>query len=235
MKRSFIVVFALLTTMALKAQVFLIDDFTLSETEGAYGIYADINCKESNTFYIDMQAPNDQQHVQMKLWGNYMDSFIQSLESSKKQYDEWSKVAHDNNITSFSKSINVEFADKLIYFTDGGKWYFEHGVDLECVFLVSFDGSCYMVLQSDYMTSDEVVSHGYTVGSSYNFMSGRWGMGFASATTSVTRYCSGASLTFSSTEEIDMFIKKLYDAKQWKETNKKQGKLFKDTAPKIYW
>ena len=132
------------------------------------------------------------------------------------------------DVTSLSKEINVPFSDKVMYFTENGKWYEEKGVDLKCKFMVSPDGSCYMVLQSDYMTSDEVVAHGYSIGNAYNAKSGRWSMAFASSTASITRYCSGASLTFSSTEEIDSFIQKLYDAQQWKKRNKEQGELFKD-------
>lgn len=218
---------AFFVSVSLKAQVFLIDDFTLSATEGAYGIYADIDCDGSNVFYFDLQAPNDQQHVQMKLWGNYLDGFISSLTTARNVYYSWSKVAKENNVSSLSKDIRVSFSDKVLYFTVNGKWYMEKGVDLKCKFMVSSDGSCYMVLQSDYMTSDEVVAHGYSIGGGYDFMSGRWGMAYGYSSTSVTRYCSGASLTFSSPEEINMFIQKLYDAQQWKKRNKEQGELFK--------
>lgn len=213
--------------MGVKAQVFLIDDFTLSASEGAYGIYANVDCSESNVFFVDMQAPNEQQHVQIKLSSSNLDAFVRSLQSVKKEYQEWSKVAQDNKIASFSKKFNSTFFDKELYFTDNGKWYHETGVDLKCKFIVSSDGSCHMVLQSDYMTDGEVVEYSYSVGTVRNYASGRWGMGFASSTTSVTKYCSGASLDFSSPEEVDMFIQKLYKAKEWKENNIKQGKLFK--------
>lgn len=227
MKRLVFLVIALCATLVIKAQVFLIDDFTLSATEGAYGIYADIDCKESNVFYIDMQAPNDQQQVQMKLWSNYIDAFVKSLKSAKKEYLAWSKIAKDNNITSLSKDINSSFIDKELYFTDEGKWFLQKGVDLKCKFIVSSEGLCYMVLQSESMTSNEVVAHSYSVGNAFNFLSGRWGVAFGSSTTSIIRYCAGASLVFSSPEEIDMFIQKLYGAKEWKTNNIKQGKLLK--------
>ena len=51
MNRLIVIVLALFATLNLEAQVFLIDDFVLSATEGAYGIYADIDCEESNVFY----------------------------------------------------------------------------------------------------------------------------------------------------------------------------------------
>ena len=43
MRKILIVVVAFFVSVSLNAQVFLIDDFTLSATEGAYGIYADID------------------------------------------------------------------------------------------------------------------------------------------------------------------------------------------------
>lgn len=228
MKRLFISVLFVIIALGLKAQVFLIDDFVLSATEGAYGIYADIDCEESNVFYFDMQAPNDHQQVQMKLWGNNIDWFIYSLRAASNVYSLWSEVAKKNNVSSLSKDIKTDFSDKVMYFTVNGKWYTEKGVDLKCKFMVSCEGACYMVLQSDYMTSDEVVAHGYSIGSAFNFLSGRWGMVFASSNTSISRYCSGASLTFSSPEEIEMFIQKIIDAKEWKKRNIEQGKLFKN-------
>ena len=178
-------------------------------------------------FYIDLQAPNDQQQVQMKLRSYYIEGFIKSLKSAQNEYQAWSKIASDNNITSLSKDINSLFSDKELYFTDEGKWYLQKGVDLKCKFIVSSDGSCFMVLQSDAMTSNEVVAHGYSVGSAFSFLSGRWGLAFGSSTTSIIRYCPGASLVFSSSEEIDMFIQKIYKAKEWKTNNINQGKLFK--------
>lgn len=227
MKRLIILFSALVATLTLKAQVFLIDDFTLSATEGAYGIYTDIDCQEDNVFFVDMQAPNEHQYVQLKLWGNYLNSFVSSLRAAEKIYSLWSQIAKEKNVTFLSKDIKVSFPDKTVYFTVDGKWYLENGVDMKCKFMVSQDGTCYLVLQSDYLTSSEVVAHGYSIGNAYNFLSGRWGLAFASSTTSITRYCSGASLTFSSSEEIEMFIQKLYDAKEWKKRNKEQGKLFR--------
>lgn len=186
MKKLLIIVLALFNTIALKAQVITIDEFTLSETKETYGIYADIDCDESVAIYFDMQASHDQQ-LEIKLLGKNIEGFIQSLQSAQKEYNEWSKIAQNHNVTSLSKTVNSSFSDKDICYFNNGNW-FEEKSNLNCKFLVSSNGSCFLVLK-----------------------------------------CSRASLTFSSSEEIDMFIQKLQDAKQWKQTNKEQGKLFKST------
>ena len=227
MKRTLFTTALLSFAAIINAQVFLIDSFTLTETDGAYGIYADIDCNEANVFFFDMQAPKDQQRVQMKLWGNYIDGFIQSLRSAQKKYQEWSKVAQENNVKLLSKDVSgASFTDKVVYFTENDKWYQEKGVDIKCKFIVSSVGSCHLALQTDYMTSEEVVQHGFSIGS-FGSVLGRWNIGMGYSKTSVIRYCGGASLTFSSSEEIDMFIQKLYDAQQWKKNNKEMGKKFK--------
>ena len=226
MNRLLIIIFAFFASYTLKAQVLLIDDFTLSATEGAYGVYTDIDCEVENVFFIDMQAPNEQQHVQMRLLGRFLNSFVSSLRNAIEIYSSWSQIAKENNITFLSKDIKVSFPRKTLYFTDGGKWYMENGVDLKCTFMVAQDGACYMVLQSDDLTSEEVVAHGYSIGS-FNLLSGRWGSSYTYSTTSMIKYCSGASLTFSSIDEIEMFIQKIYAAKEWKDNNIEQGKHFK--------
>ena len=97
-------------------------------------------------------------------------------------------------------------------------------------FYVNDDGVCFLILESDYMTSDEVVSHTSSLGFSFaGYFSGYPLMGVSSSggTVTVGRYCSGASLTFSSEEEIEMFINKLVAVVQWKRNNVKNGKLLK--------
>ncbi len=219
-------ILALSMCITTNAQICLIDDFSLSGTDGAYGIYADIDCNGKDIFYIDMDAPNKNQRVQMEIWGKHIDGFINSLQQAKLKYELYSKTAKKNNITLLSKDIKVSFSDREIYFTVDDKWHKENGVDLKCKFLATADGNCLLLLQTDYMTSTEVVSHSYSVGRAYNLMSGRWSLSFSSNEISITRYCSGASLMFSSTEEIDYFANKLKKAKDWKNKNIQQCKLF---------
>ena len=172
MKKLLIIVFTFFASYILNAQVLLIDDFTLSATEGAYGVYTDMDCEVENVFYIDMQAPDASQHVQMRLLGKFLNSFVSSLRDAKEIYRSWSQIAKENHITFLSKDIKVSVPDKTLYFTDEGKWYLEHGVDLKCTFMVTQDGTCYLVLQSDDLTSSEAVAHGYSIGH-FNLSSGR--------------------------------------------------------------
>ena len=84
-----------------------------------------------------------------------------------------------------------------MFFTDEGNWYREDGVDIQLRFFVDEHGNCQFVIQTDRMTSDEVVNTISPAGSWYK------------DEVIVKHECSGASLSFQSSEEIDKFIEML--------------------------
>lgn len=208
----------------MNAQVFRIDEFKLSALENTFGIYADYDCNGSNEFYFDMQASIETQNVQMRLNSNSIDYFASSLRDANKVFVSWSEVVQENNISSVSKEISAPFFHEDMYFSIGGTWYEKRKVRLKCRFLVTDEGSCFMVLQSSHIESETMVdAHSYSEGNSFHNLAGEW----SADDEAFPAKCPGAFLVFSSSEEIEMFIGKLYKAAEWKTKNIGQGYLLK--------
>lgn len=179
----------------------------------------------ANELMFDMNAPNYSQNARMLLPIAKLDPFLGSLSSAKEYYLKWCVIAKKNqSVAHFSKDFPVKFIDQTMLFTSEGKWHRENGVNLTARFYVDNTGKCYLVLDTDYMTSEEVVEHGV---SSWGVGGRMLGLGRTSSETTVTHYCAGASLFFSSEQEIDSFIAMMKAVKKWKEGNVAVGKLFK--------
>jgi hypothetical protein len=217
------------------AQNHLIDSFTLSASGITYGVYADINCeKETNIIFFDLQSPNKEQEIQSCLnfseKNNNLKDFIEELIMAKNLYSKWKSIATLNGIKLLSKKMPVRLYDHDLYFTDKNKWYYEKGVDMWFTFYVE-EGNCYLILESDYMTSEETIAHSSTLGFSFrSFFSGSsfLGVDYSSSKIIEKRYCSGSFLVFSSEAEIDVFISKLENVAAWKKNNIIEGKLLVD-------
>lgn len=129
-----------------------------------------------------------------------------------------------------SKKIPVSFTDKRVYFTQDEIWYQEDGVDIKAMFRVDKNGNCILSLETDYMTSEETVAHITTFGS-YNTLIGStswiWSGGSNRSNIVQDKYCSGASLSFSSSDEVHLFIEKLQKISKWKKEQKNAGKRLK--------
>lgn len=228
MKKAFFIVVLLTACFGARAQHYqLIESFNLAASEGGFGIYSDIDPTGSRDMIVDMDAPNYSQRVQLFLPFSKLSSFLKSLDQAKECFMRWREIAKNQGITHFSKDIPVVFGDQAMYFTSNDKWFRENGVNLKCRFLVDEGGNYFLVLDTDYMTSDQVVQHGVSYSSAYNATSGRWSTSWARSETTVIHYCPGASLFFSSEQEVNNFAAKLNMVKQWKEGNIAAGKLFK--------
>lgn len=226
MKKLSLSFFLSFVCVMLSAQHYeLIETFQLSESDGVYGIYANIDPTGANELMFDMNAPNYSQNARMLLPIAKFDPFLGSLSSAKEYYLKWCVIAKNQSVAHFSKDFPVKFIDQTMLFTSEGKWHRENGVNLAARFYVDDTGKCYLVLDTDYMTSDEVVEHGVSSGVGWGF--GGLMVGRRSNETSITHYCAGASLFFSSEQEIDSFIAKMNAVKKWKEGNVAVGKLFK--------
>lgn len=215
-----------------QAQTYMIEKFNLSAMGKDYGIYTNISYNSWDDLYFDMDAPNDQQFVQAQLSfspkkyePSELESFIKSLLQAKEFYLKWSNIARTIDLKLFSKRIPVNLVDKDLYFTDNGKWYNESGVDMKYTFFVDHSGYCYMIIESDYMTSTETLSESYSFSSAYNSYLQKLSLGFSKSQVTIERYCGGASLTFSNSTEIDEFINKLRKIPQFKENNQKKGDM----------
>lgn len=230
MKKLLFSFFFFAISFSAKSQIFLIDTFYLKSTQTMYGIYADINTDKDNYIYFDFEGPNDQQRVQAKIsLGSDVDNFVVSLQKAKEIYKNWKKTASASKISLFSKKIPARFSDLLLYFTQDGKWYSQKGVDLKATFFANAKGEAFCVIETNQLTSIEVVGHSYTIGQAKDgFHSDNliWDLG--EPRMMEDKYCNGASLYFSSENEIDILCQKLKKAVEWKRNNKDLGKAFKN-------
>jgi len=227
MKRTIILIGLIISCLIANAQNELIEKFELSATGNAYGIYTSIDCESASFSYdlwYDLQAPNENQEVQSKMSFSLtssmhnISSFTKALAKAKETFKSWKKIAQSNSLKRMAKKIPVSVADQELYFTQNDRWYSEHGVDMQFTFYVDDEGNCYMLLESDYMTSEEVVAY-----SSARYST----LGTMTSSTIVKHYCSGAYLVFTTEEEIDQFAAKLDKVIEWKRANVENGKLLK--------
>ena len=234
-KRIFLLVAIIsLATNLLQSQNYMIEKFHLAATDMDYGVYANVAFSAPYAVYFDMDAPNPQQRVQAYLAFTFkknayseMEAFIKSLQDAYQKYSEWKNLAKNYSFKYFSKTIPVPLSDKTLYFTEDGKWFMERGVDMKYKFFVDSNGDCYLIMESDYMTSTETVSESYAFTSSYNAYLNVLGLGFRKSEVNIERYCGGASLIFSSESEINGFINTLRKVANRMRYNWENGQIFK--------
>ena len=216
----------LLITTYVQAQFYSIDKMYLSETGREIEFYIDVN--EPKYIFYDLKTNEDNKKAIARLSSSDVNYLIRSLMKAQVKYEEWSKVAAEENCRFISKRIPTPFKDQTIYFTDENKWFREMGVDMKGMLSVDAFGKCNFVLQSDDMQSEESVGEISSTGGI--FVGGGKGIGgfFGSGSQmTITHYCSGASLTFKSIEEINEFIAKLQNALNWKNKNNSKKNIFK--------
>ena len=215
----------------------MIEKFGLSATNREYGMYADINSQNTDQdIYFDWESPNGYQQVRTKMSfknnsvnpavnNSEVEKFISALEQAKNKFEVWSATSKTKSLTLLTHRIPVPFADQFIYFSQKDTWYSEKGVDIKTTFYVSRTGKCYLILESDYMTSEEVVAQSSAYSLSYTGNLQNFAVSSGYGEVVVERYCPGASLMFSSSTEIDDFIAKLRSVVEWKLKNVENGKL----------
>lgn len=178
------------------SQMYEVNKMYLPALDMQIGFYYDVY--KPKHIYYDLKSSNSRQLVQARIHtGTQYANFIANIKNAKKTYEKWTKVAKEEGTRLFSKRIPVYVSDQTMYFTDGNNWYCEEGVDIQLRFFVDEQGNCQFVIQTDRMTSEEVVSTISPVGSFYK------------DEVAVKHECSGASLSFQSSEEIDKFIETL--------------------------
>ena len=216
-KVSFILTAIVLFAFQVQAQKVMIDKISLPATGREFGIYIDINVSEGAKVFYDLQTPDPKEQAQSEISSMQLSVFVSALQKARDLFVKWSKIAHESGMKLLIKPFPTSFADQTIYFTKDNKWNHEDGVDMQALFYVDKDGGCQFILQSDYMTSEEVVG----------MSSGNIGFNWGNTNYSISHYCGGSSLSFTSKEEIDEFINKLTDALDRKKKIISDGKLLK--------
>lgn len=241
MKKTILFIISLALVYGAGAQVYLLDTFYLAATQKTYGIYADIDAGNRGHLYFDMETQSGMQQVQCQLKiptyeinsgvREELYDFLEPLKKCKGIYARWKQIAEQSSVRMFSKKMPIYFRDQLFHFSQDGKWYYENGVDISVKFYVDANGKALCIIETDYMTSQEVVAHSYSMSASFTPLSPNpaWGftVGNSQSKVTVEKYCSGASLPFSSEDEIDMFVEKIEKIIEWKLAILQEGKKYK--------
>ncbi len=172
--------------------------------EKSYDIQISAKEKEKFTLYIDAMS-FDKMHEKggISIDQKQHQEFLNALSEAKLKYEEWVKTAKDNNVKELSKSMTIK-SKAGGYFLYGSKWNFQFLVNLKFDFriLESKGETKYLLL----------VKTGELQSSSNQFMK-----------------VDGFALVFSSSTEIDDFVKAISTEKITEFTNKpKKDDLFKD-------
>ena len=201
--KTLIICFLLLETLQINAQQnFAIYNNTfIGKT---YNIQISLKGKDEYSLYIDAM-PLDKLH---KIGGitinqKQMEDFVLALKDARLKYEEWVKIAKENNVKELDKVMALKSTSGS-FFQFGDKWNFQFLVNLKFNFKIlnQEDGIKYLL----------IVNTGELKSSSNEFIE-----------------VDGFVLVFSSTKEIDEFSSAISLEKIQEFINKpKKEELFKD-------
>ena len=215
---------AIIATTSSWAQIYMIDSFSLSTTDGGYGIYVNIDCEEWDEIYFDMDVDDPVQKTRMQLSGGEVKDLVGSLQSAIKLFESWEKTAKANGISLLSKKMPLKMDTQEIYFTQDGKWNMARSVELFVKFFIDENQECFAILETGPITSTEVVAKGFSIGSSHS-LSGRWNLSWSRSQTTLIRSGDRPYLIFADRNDIEQFIGHLQKAIGWKNNNIAKGEL----------
>ena len=153
------------------------------------------------SFYVESEPRGDDDTFVAAIFNTKKNDIISQMEQIKGKYQEWSKIAKDNNIVDYVKAFDMKLKGipSFIWLNDA-QVAFE--TDYDVIFHVSSTGDCRVS-----------ISVGEIKAFNNRFIT-----------------CNGMMLVFSSVEEIDNFIKIMKDgiatAQAKKEEKTKTDKLF---------
>ena len=189
MKKNLFIIVFLLISMNSFSQGALLGTYQSSYETKTHNIYITFEKKDKFTLYISATS-RDQIVTEggFKVWGKYLPDFIEKFKKAQQKYNEWIITAKENNVTSFSKLIEVE-SEKAIrtikstaYFYFGDFWH------------ESFMGEPYFQFVVNKEVNDNIGYYLYVSTSNL----------FAKDNRFIT--CSGFAIILSSNEEITEFI-----------------------------
>lgn len=209
----------------------MINSFSLSSSEGGYGIYADINCEEWTDLYFDMDTADPAQKTRMKLssWG--VNGLKESLDAVMDLFEEWESIANSNSMGLLTKRMPLKMDTQDIIFTENQQWNLAESVKLFVTFFVAQKGKCYAILQTEQLKSKEIISKAFSYSSAVS-PNGRWNLSWSRSETTLFHYGNEAFIVFEGRKDVDCFIGKLKESIKWIEHNRLMGELLVRTKKK---
>lgn len=189
MKRNFLIIVFFLISSNTFSQGALFGTYSSSYENKTQNIYITFDKKDKFTLYISATSLDKLvTNGGFKVWGKYLPDFIEKFKTAQQKYNEWIITAKENNVTSFSKLIEVEnekairTAKSTAYFYFGDFWHESIMGEPYFQFIVHKD-------ENDNIGYHLLVSTSNLYAKDNRFIT-----------------CSGFSMIFSSNEEISNFI-----------------------------
>jgi hypothetical protein len=117
----------------------VVGNYSLSYFNRSYDIEASKIKDGKFTVYIEVNGESESTKAMLSVENDDLEEFTQSLLQMKTKFEEWSKVAKDNNVTDMNKDMDIKFPSTTICWL-GTKWYFSFGHKLTPKFLILDDG-----------------------------------------------------------------------------------------------
>lgn len=141
-----ILLVAISVTGIFAQNVKIIGSYTLSHFDKSYPIR--LRIIDSELFYIqaDIEVKNSDR-AYIEIGDSKLREFLVSLDEMKHKFQEWSKVATDNNVTDLQKKMDIEFPYARVLWraydinTGTDKWFDDYIKTLYPDFLILEDGT----------------------------------------------------------------------------------------------
>ena len=226
-KKIFLFIVLFFVCVSSRAQMMMIDSMRLSATGLLYGVYADVESNTEKSIFFDMDISNQNHEVKVKMPCYRVDYFLSRLAKAQEIFDNWQQKAKEESITLLSKKIPVNMDGVSVLFLNNGEWQIVYRVYLQMFFYVNREGDCFLIIESSKISYKEDVAKSNSSMITFAPRYGGINIGFGNSNVTKERTCEGATIVFSSVEEINKFKQKLYRVAVWKKKNAEDGKLFK--------
>lgn len=134
MKKKFITaLICLFATLNLSAQE-KIGSYPCSYFETEYDVEASLK-DGKYSFYVGIGAESKRTTANLQFYGESLDEFKNKLVKVKSKYEEWTKVAKENNVTKMTKEMDFNLPEVTVCWL-GSKWFFSFNKALTPKFMI---------------------------------------------------------------------------------------------------
>lgn len=144
MKRVLLLLAALISTSVLSAQEFVYDTFYNLSTEEIYDLEVYIDDETGNISHIFIEVDSEtgcDAFIKVKV--EQLNNFHNALRKMKSKFLEWEQVANDNNVSDYSKEMEIDFPAIEAYWYDDSDWKDSFASAPTVMFSVDEDGDAW--------------------------------------------------------------------------------------------
>ena len=142
-----------------------VSEYTMSYFNKTYNIEATTVKNNEFKYYIYCESKDRHELVGFSIDNYQIQYFIEQLRSIEGKFEEWSKTAKGNNITSYDKQFDTNFKYVNTFWQYGSQWCFS-SVKFRPYFKVTDDGETFVVINVREMTDSSnryMTSEGFLI------------------------------------------------------------------------